>query len=872
MRQVRQGLAAALLTLAAAPAAAQQGSLQVSGAAQVSTGDRARLGDEDPVEPDAAIAWLQPGSRFGAFQFELRGTRRGDLFHLGRIYASLRDLKYRDVQWSVDAGDALISPVIGEYRFSNLFTPPVTFNGVALSGRTAHTGVTISAGRATAWRNIFGSDPETLDQSIVAAQAAHRFSEKIDVLGRASRVITSDMKEFTFSIADSRQAGGGVRFTPAPAVQLIADGAYVQYRRVDRTEQHHDGSFVVGTNLVLARGWAQANVSRFSPGEFPALNYPLQDREALFASAEYDVWSRVRIYGGWERFRTNLNPGESPSTSSRNFGSRGFGGARVRVGDRSSVTFRVDDGDRVSRPVRGGRDAESDTGSWAAEWQAGVGSLTAFARYAHRENVDRASLDSTYTQHDTTAQFFLNLARSAQIFGNATVTRNTIASGGGNTYWQAGGGAQLQVPNSSLWMRGEATASRNVDFTTEDFVPRESLNVGINGQIRPQLSIGFNVYAERAPSLTGGGPWSTRSTLRITQSFATGSTRVGSTSSLTTAARSRGTGTVLGAVFADWNANGTQDADEATLPGIPVRLAAMSSATTGRDGQFTFLNVPAGFQRVGLDTSALPVDFDAPSTSDIEIELSRGDTRRVAFGLIPLGSVKGRVVRDVNANGKVDEGDEPIHGAILILDGGLRSEQVRGGRFSFDSIRAGTHTVKLLLESMPSGASIAGPAELQVSLTRDALTVDVGFAVSIEKRPEVRKVFPPKGGGAAAPVPRSSAGAARPASPPAPAAAKPSAPPARTSVLAPKVPPVDTPTGGFAIQIMALHDPLGAKRLVEELKAAGYPAFLVEPEASDPDGPYRVRVGVYPSRAAAQTAVASLQRQRGGKLWVIKAR
>ena len=61
---------------------------------------------------------------------------------------------------------------------------------------------------------------------------------------------------------------------------------------------------------------------------------------------------------------------------------------------------------------------------------------------------------------------------------------------------------------------------------------------------------------------------------------------------------------------------------------------------TARDGQFTFLNVPAGAQDVGLDLNALPVDFDAPSASSVVLELSRGETKRVAFALVPLvGSV-----------------------------------------------------------------------------------------------------------------------------------------------------------------------------------------------------------------------------------------
>ena len=72
---------------------------------------------------------------------------------------------------------------------------------------------------------------------------------------------------------------------------------------------------------------------------------------------------------------------------------------------------------------------------------------------------------------------------------------------------------------------------------------------------------------------------------------------------------------MLGSVFADWNGNGLPDAGEETLPGIPVRLGFSARATTAHDGQFTFLNVPAGAQDVGLDLNALPVDFDSNTYS-----------------------------------------------------------------------------------------------------------------------------------------------------------------------------------------------------------------------------------------------------------------
>jgi hypothetical protein len=420
-----------------------------------------------------------------------------------------------------------------------------------------------------------------------------------------------------------------------------------------------------------------------------------------------------------------------------------------------------------------------------------------------------------------------------------------------------------------LWFRGEATTSRNVDLLTRDFVPREAFDIGIHGRLGRGVSFALNVAADRTPLLFGSGsPWTTRSLLRVTHSFSTGAARAAATSvSGPALTRARGTATVLGTVFTDWNANGVREPDEEPLENIPVRIAGVSAVTTRLDGEFSFLNIPAGPQEVALDTSAIPVDFDSPAESSVSVELDRGVTRRVSFGLIPLGSVRGRVIHDANGNGRADPGEPPVDGAVLVLDGGERSEQVRRGVYRFEAIRSGDHVVSLLRESLPEGAVVTGATAVPLALQRGQLTAVIDFTVSIEKRPELRRVFPPRGG--AAPNPSPGAANRRPGA--RPGAAAPSA-----TAAAPPVPrpgasarPAVAPGPIFSVQVAALLDPLRARALARQLGSAGYPSYLLAPPPDDPQGPYRVRIGPYRSRAAAAAGVAKLQRQQAERLWVI---
>ncbi len=73
---MRAVLLPVVAVLMATPVAAQQGSLQVSASAQATTGETARLHTLGQVEPDLGVTWLQPGTRFGTLQLELRGTER----------------------------------------------------------------------------------------------------------------------------------------------------------------------------------------------------------------------------------------------------------------------------------------------------------------------------------------------------------------------------------------------------------------------------------------------------------------------------------------------------------------------------------------------------------------------------------------------------------------------------------------------------------------------------------------------------------------------------------------------------------------------------------------------------------------------------
>ena len=126
--------------LASAPAAAQQGSVQLSSETQIVASDPSRRTGEPGFQPDFGINWLEPQSRFGQFQMEVHGTGNGDSVRLGRTLIAVRDLKSRGFMWTFEAGDTYTMPG-SDYQFSNLSAPAITFSGGSLSATSARTTV-----------------------------------------------------------------------------------------------------------------------------------------------------------------------------------------------------------------------------------------------------------------------------------------------------------------------------------------------------------------------------------------------------------------------------------------------------------------------------------------------------------------------------------------------------------------------------------------------------------------------------------------------------------------------------------------------------------------------------------------------------------
>jgi DedD protein len=129
-----------------------------------------------------------------------------------------------------------------------------------------------------------------------------------------------------------------------------------------------------------------------------------------------------------------------------------------------------------------------------------------------------------------------------------------------------------------------------------------------------------------------------------------------------------------------------------------------------------------------------------------------------------------------------------------------------------------------------------------------------GSEAATEKPPAAEKPAPP--------APRDdpkSPNASKPAAPDKPVAAKDAPTPTESKPAAPKPAP-DTPAkiGTYSVQLAAFSDDKGANALASRLKKGGHPAYT-EPYSTSRGTLWRVRVGPYPTREAAEAARSKLK-------------
>ena len=202
---------------------------------------------------------------------------------------------------------------------------------------------------------------------------------------------------------------------------------------------------------------------------------------------------------------------------------------------------------------------------------------------------------------------------------------------------------------------------------------------------------------------------------------------------------------ISGTVFQDTDDDQLQDPDEPGLAGVEVRLTGSDVngntidlvVVTDADGTYTFPDLvggtyelvetqPSGYQD-GPDVvgSAGGSTVGPDTISGIELP---GGVDATGYAFTEVGqSISGSVFVDLDGDGTLDPGEEPLAGVTITLldaDGSVVAEVVTGadGTYFIDDLVAGSYT---LVETQPAGYGSVTPNVVEVDIDpAEAAVVD----------------------------------------------------------------------------------------------------------------------------------------------------
>jgi type II secretory pathway pseudopilin PulG/uncharacterized protein (DUF2141 family) len=180
---------------------------------------------------------------------------------------------------------------------------------------------------------------------------------------------------------------------------------------------------------------------------------------------------------------------------------------------------------------------------------------------------------------------------------------------------------------------------------------------------------------------------------------------------------------IRGVVYHDVDSDGVLDPNETGLYKVEVRLAGHSRhAMTDNFGRYFFPLTAGDYSVQEVD----PPGYGSTTANLVSISLSAGETEIVNFGdisTLPTGVIKGTVFEDLDKDGIMSAGEDPIPNVLISLDNGAQTNTNAQGVYSFIA-QKGTYTV---VETDPVGYSSTTPNSGGATIAgNDTVNIDFG--------------------------------------------------------------------------------------------------------------------------------------------------
>jgi hypothetical protein len=197
-------------------------------------------------------------------------------------------------------------------------------------------------------------------------------------------------------------------------------------------------------------------------------------------------------------------------------------------------------------------------------------------------------------------------------------------------------------------------------------------------------------------------------------------------------------GAVYGRVYQDVNLNGHFDPGiDQPQANVKVRVDGNRYVVTGSDGNFHIDNVQRGEHAVYLDLLSVRADLTLLDGGQQQVLLVSARDSVVDFRVVRTGRISGLVWLDLNENGRLDQGEQPLGDVRVVTSSGRDTLTDANGYFLIGDLAPGEQVILVDEKTLPDQTRSARRS-LSVKVLVGSETGDVVFPIT-SMPPEVKR-------------------------------------------------------------------------------------------------------------------------------------
>lgn len=659
---------------------------------------------------------------------------------LGRGYLALTEFRYNDFLLNGLVGDSTLIFTNLPQRFSNAIYPDIYFRGFEADFLSKWGMVQVFGGKVARLEGLLGKTYDITDEVLYGFKGGFRpiprllfgtgFIRTQDEVDSADQPVTKSNNIFLFD--SELEVFRWMKWQ-------------MEFRRSDfkgepGIQSESDYMFRVGPRMRTEKFNLEANYRRIGT-DYRSVNQATQgesDQEGFFLLTEYRPWRELTLFGNADRYQDNVS--DKPDRNRTDY-TRGLIGLSFFSPMYPSVYFTFDTTDQESR-FDSPSPLDNLTYTLFSEIRYAYKDFNPYVRYRWVDYQDKIYPTNEYVQNDIVLGLRKNFRQGFIVYIEGESNQKKYSDDGKENDLSGKIGFNYYL-SSSLSCWGEAIYSKLKDREHDTRRNKIEGAFGLSAQLPWDTQVYGDIRYDKIlnPQMDSLKSKGFQANLRVMKKFNWGtSERI---AGLKRGVETKGYGTIEGAVFNDINRTGVQDKGEEGIKDITIRLEDGSSVKTDEKGYYQFSRVEVGGHVVTLDVRRIPAEYSIISPEKIRLEVKLREMVRANFQLIAVGRIEGRVMNDINGNGKFDPGEKGIPDVLVLLEPGDNNAYTdEDGKFTFENVLPGAYTMRLDPSTLPEDPVYTSPEELKFEVPVGGELKDIDFLIHEKPRPIM--IGPPK--------------------------------------------------------------------------------------------------------------------------------